>query len=55
MIITKWLFWKASFHPANQSDLKSFQKPLIDWKIAGLSKKPLLFDHVNRQINAYWL
>jgi len=24
----KWLFWKAGFYPANQSNLKSFQKVL---------------------------
>jgi len=39
----KWLFWRAGFYPANQNNLKSFQKALIGWKKAGLPKKPLLF------------
>jgi len=34
----KWLFWRADFYPANQSNLKSFQKALIDWKKAGPPK-----------------
>jgi len=39
----KRLFWRAGFYPANQSNLKSFQKALIGRKKAGPSKKPLLF------------
>jgi len=39
----KWLFWKAGFYSANQSNQKSFQKALIGWKKADLPKKPLLF------------
>jgi len=39
MIKTKVAF----FYPANQSNLKSFQKALIGWKKAGPPKKPLLF------------
>jgi len=39
----KWLFWRAGFYPANQSNLKSFQKGLIGWKKDGPPKKPLLF------------
>jgi len=35
--------WRAGFYPANQNDLKSIQKALIDWKKAGPPKKPLLF------------
>jgi len=50
MIKTKVVFWRAGFYLANQSNLKSFQKSLIGWKKAGPSKKPLLFDHVNRLI-----
>jgi len=42
MIKTKVAFWKAGFYPANQSNLKSFQKALIGWKKVGLPKKPLL-------------
>jgi len=38
MIKTKWLFWKTSFYPANQSNLKSFLKALIGWKKAGPQK-----------------
>jgi len=30
-------------YPANQGNLKSFQKALIGWKKAGPPKKPLLF------------
>jgi len=48
MIKTKVVFWRAGFYLANQSNLKDFQKALIGWKKAGPSKKPLLFDHVNR-------
>jgi len=43
MIKTKWLFWRADFYPAYQSNQKSFQKALIGWKKAGSPKKPLLF------------
>jgi len=42
MIKTKVAFWRAGFYSANQSNLKSFQEVLIDWKKAGLPKKPLL-------------
>jgi len=35
-------FWRAGFYSANQSNLKSFQKALIGWKIAGPPKQPLL-------------
>jgi len=42
MIKTKVAFWKASFYPANQNNLKRFQKALIGWKKAGPLKKPLL-------------
>jgi len=35
--------FSKSFFPANQSNLKSFQKALIGWKKAGPPKKPLLF------------
>jgi len=38
----KSAFWRAGFYPANQSNLKSFQKALIGWKNAGSPKKPLL-------------
>jgi len=41
--IQKWLFWSAGFYPANQSNLKSFLKALINWKKAGPPKMPLLF------------
>jgi len=30
----KWLFWRAGFYPANQSNIKSIQKALIGWKKA---------------------
>jgi len=43
MINTKVAFWRAGFYPANQSNLKSFQKTLIGWKKAGPPKNPLLF------------
>jgi len=44
----KWLFWRASFYPANQSNLKSFLKALIgDW----LEKSRFCFNHVNRLYN----
>jgi len=39
----KWLFWRAGFYPANQSNLKSLLNALIGWKKAGPPKKPLLF------------
>jgi len=42
MIKTNVAFWRAGFYPANQSNLKSFKKALIGWKIAGRPKKPLL-------------
>jgi len=45
---TKVPFWRAGFYPANQSNLKSFQKALIGCKKVGPLKKPLLFDHENR-------
>jgi len=38
MIKTKVAFWRAGFFPANQSNLKSFQKDLIGWKNAGPQK-----------------
>jgi len=38
----KWLFWRADFYLANQSNLKSFQKALIGWK-----KSHFCFDHAN--------
>jgi len=37
----KWLLWRASFYPANQSNLKSIQRSLIGWKKAGPLKRPL--------------
>jgi len=39
----RWLFRRAGFYPANQSNLKSFLKALIGWKKTGSPKKPLLF------------
>jgi len=42
MIKTKVSCLEAGFYPANQNNLKSFQKALIGWKKAGLPKKPLL-------------
>jgi len=39
----KWLFRRAGFYPANQSNLKSIQKALIGWKKAGPPKQPHLF------------
>jgi len=47
----KWLFWRAGFYPANQSDLKSFQRALIGWEKAGLLKKQLLFWSCKQAIN----
>jgi len=43
MIKTKVAFWSAVLYPANQSNLKGFQKALIGWIKAGPSKMPLLF------------
>jgi len=43
MVKTKWLFWRAGFYLANQSNWKSFLKALIGWKKAGFPKNPLLF------------
>jgi len=43
MIKTKVAFLEAGFYPANQSNLKSFQKALIGWKKSGPPKKSLLF------------
>jgi len=42
MIKTKWLFWRAGFYPANQSNLKIIQKALVGWKKADPLKNPLL-------------
>jgi len=36
-------FLEGQLYPANQSNLKSFQKAPVGWKKAGPSKKPLLF------------
>jgi len=47
----KWLFRRAGLFPANQSNLKSFQKALIGWKEAGPSKKPLLFWTCKQAVN----
>jgi len=44
----KWLFWRAGFYSANQSNLKSFQKSLNGWKKPALQKNYFSFDHVNR-------
>jgi len=52
MIKIKVAIWRAGCHPANQSNLKSFQKALIGWKKAGPSKKPLLFCSCKQAINA---
>jgi len=52
MIKTKVLFWRAGFYAANQSNSKSFQKPMIGWLKAGPSKKPLLFWSCKQAINA---
>jgi len=41
-------FWRAGFYPANQSNLKSFQKALIGWKKPALQKSHFCFDHANR-------
>jgi len=48
MIKTKVAFWMAVFFPANQSNLKSFQKCLIGWKNPALQKCHFCFDYVNR-------
>jgi len=42
MIKTNVAFLEGWLYPANQSNLKSFQKALIGWKKAGPPKKPLL-------------
>jgi len=60
MIKQKWLFWRAGFYLANQSNLKGFQKALIGWKKAGPPKKPLLLWLCKQAIqympkNAYFL
>jgi len=48
MIETKVTFLEG-FYPANQNNLKSFQKALIGWKKAGpLKINQFCFDHVNR-------
>jgi len=39
----KWFFWRASFFPANQGFLKTFQIVLIGWIKASPPKKSLLF------------
>jgi len=50
MIKTKMAVLEDRFYLVNQNNLKSFQKALIGWKIAGLLKKTrLFFDHVNTQ------
>jgi len=46
----KWLFWRAGFYPANESNLKSFYKALIGWKKPALQKSHFCFDHANRLI-----
>jgi len=46
----KWPVWRAGFYIANQSNLKSIQKALIDWKKPALQKSHFCFDHVNRLI-----
>jgi len=48
MIKTKWFFWRAGFHSAKQSNLKSFQKALIGWKKAG-QKAISLFIWLNQK------
>jgi len=48
MIKTKVAFLKAGFYPANQSNMKSFQKALIGWKKAGPPKSHFCYNHVNR-------
>jgi len=47
-LIITWLFWESRLFSANQSYLKCFKKALIGWKKDGLSKRPLVFKHVNR-------
>jgi len=42
MIKTKVAYLEGRVYPANQNNLKSFQKTLIGWKKAGSLKKPLL-------------
>jgi len=48
MIKTKVDFLEGGFYPANQNNLKSFQKALIGWKKLALQKIHFCFDHVNR-------
>jgi len=50
MIKTRVAFWRAGFYPANQSNLKSFQKSLVGWKKSGPLKSHYCFDLVNRLI-----
>jgi len=51
----KWIFWRAGFYPANQNNLKSFQKALMSWKKAGPSKSHFCFNHVNRlNVNKFY-
>jgi len=52
MIKTKVAFWRAGFYPANQSNLKSYQKALIGWNRPALQNSHFCFDHVNRLITA---
>jgi len=40
----------AGFCPANQSNLKSFQKALIGWKNTGPPKSQFVFGRENRLI-----
>jgi len=44
-------FWKASFYPANQSNLKSFQNPCLVGKSQPSKKRCFCFDHVNRSFS----
>jgi len=53
MIKIKVAFWRAGFYPANQSNLKSFQKALIGWKTPALQKSHFCFDHVNRLLISF--
>jgi len=50
MIKTKVAFLEGRFYPANQSNLKSFQKALISWKKAGLPKSHFCLDHEKQAI-----
>jgi len=47
-IKTKVAFWRAGFYPANQKNLKNFQKALFGWKKPALQKSHFCFDYVNR-------